>query len=129
MIVLDWRVDLRDVAEALREVQRKAPLTKLPWTAHYKYCIKQLFLHVIYIYIYIAEQIMASKKTLKKRDTPLKTAPAPVVSLQSQISNFLILVAGNIVMMAIGTLAIYNYDNPAPIKQVPILCPPIHYQF
>jgi len=127
MHVLDWRVDLRDVAEALREVLRKAPLTKLPWTAHYKYCIKQLFLHILYIYI--AEQSMASKKTLKKRDTPLKTAPAPVVSLQSQISNFFILVAGNIVMMAIGTLAIYNYDNPAPIKQVPILCPPIYCQF
>ena len=72
---------------------------------------------------------MASKKTLKKRDTPLKPSPTPVVSLQSQISNFLILVAGNIVMMAIGTLAIYNYDNPAPIKQVPILCLPIYYQF
>jgi len=61
---------------------------------------------------------MATKKPQKKRDKPSEIPPIPAVSLQAKISNFLVLVAGNIVMMVMSTLAIYNYDNPAPITHV-----------
>jgi len=62
---------------------------------------------------------MTTKKPQKKRDTPMqKPAPVPIVSLRQKVSNFLVLIAGNILMMVMATLAIYNYDNPAPIVHV-----------
>ena len=61
---------------------------------------------------------MTSKKPQKKHDKPAPTPSIPAISLLAKFSNFLFLVVGNIVMMAIGTLAIYNYDNPAPIIDV-----------
>ena len=61
---------------------------------------------------------MTSKKPQKKHDKTVPAPSIPAISLLAKFSNFLFLVVGNIVMMAIGTLAIYNYDNPPPITDV-----------
>lgn len=65
---------------------------------------------------------MTSKKPVKKASKASQpTVSQPVVRILNQISNFLILIAGNIAMILISTLTIYNYDNPAPVKHVPPL--------